>query len=95
MAESLSRKLEVERIVGNLPGIKIVQGVKSLNHSQFADDTFLLGGASYIIDSRLKNEIDLFTAVLGGMINHYKSQVLGWNFKTQAIQVISRISQFS
>jgi hypothetical protein len=49
MAESLSIKLEHERIVKNIQGLQIVHGVKNLNHSQFADDTLLLGGASVII----------------------------------------------
>jgi hypothetical protein len=36
--------MEVERIFRNLPTIKILRGVKILNHSQFVDDTLLLGG---------------------------------------------------
>jgi hypothetical protein len=54
MEKSLSRNMEVERISRNLPGIKIVRGVSSFNHSQFVDDTLLLGGASTIITKRFK-----------------------------------------
>jgi len=40
MEKSLSRNMEVERISRNLPGIKIVRGVSSFNHSQFVDALF-------------------------------------------------------
>jgi hypothetical protein len=43
VAETLSRKLEYERAIGNLPGIQIARGVKNINHSQFVDDTYCLG----------------------------------------------------
>jgi hypothetical protein len=39
MAESLNINLEWESANGNIPGIKIAQGIKRINHSQFADDT--------------------------------------------------------
>jgi len=45
MVESLNHNLEWERINGTILGIKISQGVKRMNHSQFADDTILLSGA--------------------------------------------------
>jgi hypothetical protein len=44
MAESLNKKLELERLIHNLLGITVVRGVKSINHSQFVDDTLILGG---------------------------------------------------
>jgi hypothetical protein len=43
MGDFLSRKLEAESISGNLPSIKLVSGEKSLNPSQFADNTLLMG----------------------------------------------------
>jgi hypothetical protein len=49
MVESLSRRLDKERRKKTIPGIKIVQGVKRINNSQFVDDTILLGGTSSII----------------------------------------------
>jgi hypothetical protein len=57
MVESLGRSLEHERRTGNIPGIKIVAGVKRINHSQFADDILFLGGASSIIARRFKNGV--------------------------------------
>jgi hypothetical protein len=53
MEESLNRSLEWESTSGNIPRIKIAQGVKRLNHSQFADDTILLSGASKILARRI------------------------------------------
>jgi len=42
MVESLCRKLELERLNDNLPGIKIVRGVKRINHFQFTNNTILI-----------------------------------------------------
>jgi len=49
MAESFSKALDFKRRFGLITGIKFGNGVKNINHSQFADDTLLLGGASMII----------------------------------------------
>ena len=46
MVESLSECLEQVRITSQLLGIKYMEGIISINHSQFVDDTILLGGAS-------------------------------------------------
>jgi hypothetical protein len=39
----------------------VVRGVKSINHSQFVDDTLLLSGASSIMEKRFKMVLDIFT----------------------------------
>jgi len=44
MAKALKRRLESDRMEGSLPGLQIARGVKQINHSQFVDDTLLLGG---------------------------------------------------
>ena len=49
MAESLSRKLSVEKEARFLPSIKIARGIDPINHALFADDSLLLGGASLTI----------------------------------------------
>lgn len=72
MENCLSGKLGEEKNLRNLPSTKIVWGYKSLDHSQFANDTILLGGASTIIASKFENVLELFTSVLGGMINMKK-----------------------
>jgi len=75
MVDCLSRKLEEERRKGNLEGIKIVRGLKSLNHSQFLDDTLLLGGASSIIATRFKVVMGSFLEATRGRINKYMSKI--------------------
>jgi len=60
MAETLSRAPEKQRKERNITGIRIAKGVKTINHSLFADDTLLLGGASTIIARRFKKVLDDF-----------------------------------
>jgi len=66
MAEAFSRKLEQAHQAKNIPSIKITLRDKRINHSQFADDTLLLGGASTIIARRFKVILDEFMTALGG-----------------------------
>lgn len=72
MEDSLGRKLEHEREMGNLPGLQMVCGVKSLNHSQFADNTLFLGGASQIIATHFKVVLNSYLDASGGEVNHKK-----------------------
>jgi hypothetical protein len=76
IVDSLRWNLEAEHILGCLPGIKISHLVKEINHSQFVDDTLLLGAASTIIRKRFKIMYDLLTA-LGGKINSSKRKIFG------------------
>jgi hypothetical protein len=43
MKEALGKRLEHEKSNGNIPSLRIVQGVKRINHSPFVDDILLLG----------------------------------------------------
>jgi hypothetical protein len=61
----------------------MVRGVKSINHSQFTDDTLLLGGASVTIAKRFKDNLDLFTQASRGLINHLKSQIYAMECKSK------------
>ena len=54
MAQTLSRKLTVEKEAGYIPGIKIARGVDPINYTLFADDSLLLGGASLKIARAFK-----------------------------------------
>ena len=63
MEDTLNRTVEWESINGSIPGIKIAQGVKRINHSQFFDDTILLSGASKIMARRLNKVLDTFLLV--------------------------------
>jgi hypothetical protein len=58
------------------------QGVKRINHSQFVDDTLLMGGASRIISNHFKLVLDQFTQIYRGIINKNKSQIYAWNINT-------------
>jgi hypothetical protein len=60
MVESLRRNLEEDRRMGHLPSLMIARGIKEINHSQFVDDTLLLGVASSIIARRFKKTLDHF-----------------------------------
>jgi hypothetical protein len=53
-----------------------------------------MGGASMIISRRFKLILDQFIQVLGGLINHNKSQIYDWNIKSPSIKGISQILQF-
>jgi hypothetical protein len=74
MAEALSRQLEKARVEKSIPGIKITRGAQRINHSQFVDDTLLLGGASPIIAKRFKEILEEFMRALGGKITNRKSK---------------------
>ena len=73
MAESRNISLKWESVSGNIPGLKIIHGVKRLNHSQFADDTILLSRASKILARRILRVLDTFLTISGGSLNKEKS----------------------
>jgi hypothetical protein len=69
-------------------------GEKRINHSQFVDDTLLIGGASIVIAKRLKNALDNFTHVSGALINSAKSNIYTWNTPPRTTQLIANIFCF-
>eukprot|EP00253_Pinus_taeda_P010059 PITA_10059 len=91
MAESFSCALDHKRQTGLITGIKFEDGVKKINHSQFADATLLIGGASAIIARRFKSLLDKFMRYSRGMINHFKSCIYGWNASAQTLQSTASI----
>eukprot|EP00253_Pinus_taeda_P020426 PITA_20426 len=91
MAESFSQALDYNRRVGLITGIKIEQGAKNINHSQFADDTLLIGGASTTIARRFKKLLDQFMDYSGGKVNQAKSSIYGWNTANHIIHSIASI----
>lgn len=91
MAESLSKALDFNRRTGLITGIKFEQGTKNINHSQFADDTLLMGGASITIARRFKKILDQFMEYSGGKINQVKSCIYGWNVSNHTIHSIANI----
>eukprot|EP00253_Pinus_taeda_P013489 PITA_13489 len=91
MAESLSQTLDYNRRIGLITGIKIEQGTKNINHSQFANDTLLIGGASITIARRFKKILDQFMDYSGGKVNQIKSCIYGWNTPNHTIHSIASI----
>jgi hypothetical protein len=83
-----------ERVVGSLAEIKLIIGVKSMNHYQFADDALLLGGASTIITKHFKCILDHFLNASRCKVNNGESQIYGWNIKSQLLHAISKILSF-
>lgn len=95
MVESLNRNLEWESINGTIPGIKIAQGVKRLNDSQFADDTILLSGASKTLARRILQVLDTFLLVSEGLLNKGKCQIYVWNISAVIRAGIAQIMGFA
>eukprot|EP00253_Pinus_taeda_P008137 PITA_08137 len=91
MAESFSSALDHNRRVGLITGIKFGNEVKNINHSQFANDTLLIGGASATITRRFKTLLDQFTDYSGGAVNFHKSSVYDWNISNQTAYNIANI----
>lgn len=95
MAEALSRKLNQERSMGRLTGIRYEREVQEINHSQFVDDTILLGSATKIIVKRFKKVLDTYLEDSGGKINKLKTKIFGWNITRDKLQAIARIFGYS
>eukprot|EP00253_Pinus_taeda_P005179 PITA_05179 len=94
MADSLSRKLAVEKSAGSLPGLKPCEVSTPLNHALFADDSLLLGGVSTRIAKAFDNVLQSYCRVTGALINESKSEIYSWNAEQQEITNISRILGF-
>eukprot|EP00253_Pinus_taeda_P013290 PITA_13290 len=93
MAETLSLHLENKRKSKEITGVDIVRGTKGINHSLFADDTLLIGGASSLMARRFKNILDLFLQASGGKLNNKKCMVYTWNVPRYIAQRISMIME--
>ena len=53
----------------------MAHNVKDINHSQFADDTLLLGGAGIHSVRSFKNELETYIQISGSKINLQKSKI--------------------
>ena len=69
----------------------MARGTKDINHTQFVDDTILLGEASQIIARRFKNELHRYCQASGSKINLRKIQVYGWNINPREMLEITRV----
>eukprot|EP00253_Pinus_taeda_P025799 PITA_25799 len=93
MAETLSLHLENKRKLKEITGVDTVRGTKGINHSLFADDTLLIGGASSLMARRFKSILDLFLQASGGKLNNSKCMVYTWNVPRFIAQRISMIME--
>eukprot|EP00253_Pinus_taeda_P001792 PITA_01792 len=93
MAETLSLHLENKRRLKEITGIDIVRGAKGINHSLFADDTLLIGGASSLMARRFKETLDLFLQASGGKLSNNKCMIYTWNVPRHITQRISLIME--
>jgi len=94
LADSLSCKLEVERRTGKLPGLLITRWVQEINHSQFVDDTLLLGVATIRTASRFQKILSSFLIASGGKVNTLKCRIYGWHVPGHIKEQIARIFGF-
>jgi len=94
MVEFMNIILEHERRTSSILVLKIEKEVRRINHSQFSDDTLLLGGASQIMANRFKLVLDQYGEALRGIINKNKSQVYAWNIKASTLLRISSVLLF-
>jgi hypothetical protein len=89
MADTLSRKLEQDRITGAAPGLRITKDLKPINHALFADDSLMLGGASNRVASAFKDTLQAYCKVSGALISERKSVVYSWNAAEHETQTIA------
>eukprot|EP00253_Pinus_taeda_P013620 PITA_13620 len=89
MADSLRRKLTLEKQKGSLPGIRIVKGIEPVNHALFADNSLLLGGASPRIAKSFKSVLQKYCSISGALVSERKSDVYGWNTEQHKIKTIA------
>ena len=59
-ASILSFQLNLSQDIHTLPGLRISNNVRDINHAQFADDTLLLGGANPHSAAQFKHELDIY-----------------------------------
>ena len=90
----LSLQLEQAKKDRDLIGIRMARGTKDINHTQFVDDTILLGGAIHHIGRRLKSELDSYCQAYGSKLNLRKCSIYSWNINPREMYRISRILGF-
>ena len=74
-----------------LPGLRIANNVRDINHAQFADDTLLLGGANIHSAEHFKQELELYKEVSGSKINFQESKIFSWKCSVRELREIARM----
>ena len=72
MDDSLSHRLDNVRKPCQLLGLQFTRRIKEIDHSQFIDDTLLLGGASVVIETMFTYVLDSYLNAFGVCVNKQK-----------------------
>ena len=86
----LNYQLNLSQEIHLLPGLRIVNNVRDINHAQFADDTLLLGGAFVHSAEQFKKELELYKKISGSKINFQKSKIFNWKCSARELRDITR-----
>ena len=86
----LSFQLNFCQEIHTLPGLRMANNVRDINHAQFADDTLLLGGASIYSAEHFRKELELYKEVSERKINFQKSRIFSWNCSARELREIAR-----
>jgi hypothetical protein len=95
MVKELGRIPLEARIIGKLLRINITQGIKETNHTQFVDDTLLIGGASPIIARIFIEAIEKYLESSRGKVKNDKCKVYGWKTNPRMLTQTSRNLEFT
>ena len=90
-ASVLSFQLNLCQEIHMLPGLRIVNDARKINHAQFADDTLLLGGASTHSVEHFKQELEIYKEVSGSKINFQESKIFSWKCSARELREITRV----
>ena len=90
MEEGLSRTIQVAIRNSTLQGISIHNLNPPLSHTQFVDDTTLMGSPTLREAKTLKSILDKFAATSGTSINETKSQIFFFNTPLRIQLTITR-----
>ena len=72
-----------------MKGIQLTRGVKAINHSQFVNDTLLMGGASIVIALRLNTILAKYLRESRGQVKKGKHNIYRYNYLTQLMGLIA------
>jgi len=89
-ASMLSFQLNLSREIHMLPGLRIVNNVRDINHAQFVNNTLLLGGANIHSAEQFKQELELYKEMFGSKINFQKSKIFSWKCSARELREIAR-----
>eukprot|EP01018_Ginkgo_biloba_P019731 Gb_09004 [translate_table: standard] len=94
VAETLGRLLGERAERGLIEGAEVTSSYKWLTHTQFVDDTILMGAATMENAKAFKRILDLFLSASGGKVNETKSFLYTMNTSARVQNKICRYLGF-